>query len=310
MYTRYGAPEVLSVRDVPEPARSPRHARVKVHAAALNPKDVLVRKGKMRWLVGGGLPRTPGYDLAGVLLDDAGGLPSGTEVFAMINSHAGGACAEIVSLPFDEVAEKPRTLSMIEAAALPLAGLTALQALRDELALERGQSVLVNGASGGVGTLAVQIAKALGASVTAVCSARNAELVRELGAARVLDYTVEPLHALRDFDAVFDVFGSFPWSAARHTLRPGGRFCTTVPRPASILRGGLRRLGLHRAALVVVRSRRRDLDVLRAMVDDGALRPVVDRVVTLADSAEGHRHLETRRARGKVVVTLDASRTE
>ena len=133
VYDTYGSADVLHIKDIPAPTPQKGQTRVEVHAVALNPKDVLVRKGKMRWLVGGERQRTPGYDIAGVLLDDANGLPAGTEVFGMIQSNHGGGCAEIVSLPCDQVAAKPTSLSMVEAASLPLAGMTALQALRDEL---------------------------------------------------------------------------------------------------------------------------------------------------------------------------------
>lgn len=306
IYDRFGAPDVLRVAHVDEPPKAAGSARVRVHAAALNPKDILLRKGKMRWIFGSRLPRTPGYDIAGVLLDDADELSAGTEVFAMIQSHRGGGCAEMASVPFDELTTKPTGLSMVEAASLPLAGLTALQALRDELALVEGQTVMLNGASGGVGTLAVQVAKALGAEVLAVCSGRNRELVLSLGADRVIDYTKEKLDTQRDLDAVFDIYGNFPWPRARRTLRVDGRFCTTVPRPGSVLRGQLRRLGWHRAALVVVESRRRDLEQLRNWVNDGKVRPVVDRVFELDEASEAHTYIETRRARGKVVLRMPA----
>lgn len=304
VYDRFGPPDVLEVREIPSPQPQAGHARIAVRAAALNPKDVLVRKGKLRWLTRAPFPRVPGYDVAGVLLDDAPGMPAGTEVFGMIQAHRGGACAQIACLPFDEFARKPAGLSMVEAASLPLVGLTALQALRDELGVAAGDRVLLNGASGGVGTVAVQITQALGAAGVAVCSARNADLVTGLGAVGVIDYQTQDLGALRGFAHVFDIYGNLAWRAVKAMLVPGGRGCTTVPSPGAILRGGLRRVGLHRAALVVVRSRRADLEQLAAWVDAGALRPVVDRVVPWRDSAEGHRYLETRRARGKVVIEV------
>ncbi|MEL6343532.1 MAG: NADP-dependent oxidoreductase [Myxococcota bacterium] len=304
VYDRFGPPDVLTIQELPDPPAQSDRVRVQVYAAALNPKDVLIRKGKMRWSIGGRLPRTPGYDIAGVLLDDAPGLPEGTPVYGMIQDHMGGGCAEIVSLPMDQIAQKPASLSMAEAASLPLAGLTALQGLRDELLLQDGETVLLNGASGGVGTLAVQMAKAMGATVWAVCSTRNAALVESLGAERVIDYTETSLDTLRDLDKIYDIYGSFPWHRAKASLKPGGRYCTTIPTAGTALRGALRRVGLHQAALVVVRSRRPDLDQMRQMVDAGTLRPLIESVVSFADSAAGHRQLETRRTRGKVVVQI------
>lgn len=303
VYERYGPPSVLEVRDLPEPRRQPGYALVEVHAAALNPKDVLLRRGKMRWL-GARLPHVPGYDFAGILLDDAAGLSAGTPVFGMIQSHRAGACAEVASLPYAQVARKPDALSMAEAAAVPLAALTALQGLRDDLGVRAGETVLLNGASGGVGTFAIQIAKAMGAKVVAVCSSANAELVTQLGADRMIDYRRTSPEVERGLDHIFDIYGTLPWRRARPCLRPGGRYCTTIPSLGSVARGVLARVGLHRAALVVVQSRRSDLDQLRGWIDAGELRPIVDRVVPLAGSTEGHERLETRRTRGKVVIEI------
>ena len=303
-YDRFGDPGVLAVREVPEPRLASGYARVRVCATALNPKDVLVRKGKLRWLVGGSLPRIPGYDVSGVLMDDVPGFEPAAEVFGMIQDHRGGACAEVVSIKHDQFAPKPASLTMVEAASLPLAGLTALQALRDELRLRPGDTVMINGASGGVGTLAVQLAKALGASVVAVCSGRNAELVGQLGADEVIDYTRSSPRERRGLDAIFDCYGSLPWPLARRCLNSGGRYCTAIPHPAAIGRGVLGRLGLHRAALVVVKSRREDLVELSRLVASGGLRPVVEEVFPLERTEDAHRRIESRRTRGKLVLTV------
>lgn len=305
IYDEFGSADVLEVAERPEPSVRSGHARIRVAAAALNPKDVLVRKGKMRWLTGTNFPRTPGYDFSGTLIDDAADLPAGTEVWGMVNSHQGGTCAEMISVPFGEFAARPESVTMAEAASVPLAGLTALQALRDELEVEPGDRVVLNGASGGVGTLAVQVGKALGAEVVAVCSARNHELVRDLGADEVVDYNVTDPLELRGVDHFFDIYGNKSWSGAKATLNRGGRYCTTVPSPTIAVRSLLSKIGLQRASLVVVKSRRADLELLGSWVDDGTLHPVVDRVLTLEESSDAHRYLETRRARGKVVLELD-----
>ncbi|MEO1338951.1 MAG: NAD(P)-dependent alcohol dehydrogenase, partial [Myxococcota bacterium] len=294
IYRQYGSPDVLELRDVDTPGPKPRLARVEVYAAALNPKDILLRKGKLR-VLGTKLPTIPGYDIAGVLLDDAAGLKAGTEVFGMIQTHQGGACAEVARLPFDQVARKPDGTSMAEAASFPLAGQTALQALRDDLGLQPGQHILLNGASGGVGTLAVQIAKAMGARVTAVCSGKNKALVESLGADDVIDYTVQRPSDQRDLDHVFDIYGTLPWPDAKPMLKRGGRYCTAIPKPDTLVRGVLQRLRLHSAALVVVRSRRKDLDQLRTWIETGALKPVIDRTLPLDEAVKGFEHLETRR---------------
>lgn len=304
-YERYGGVDVLQYGQRPAPAQRSGWVRVRVEAAALNPKDILIRKGKMRWLARAPLPRIPGFDFSGVLMDPLGEMPAGAAVFGMVQEHCGGTCAEVVSVRPDWLAARPPGLPSIDAAGLPLAGLTALQALRDELSLQRGQRVLLNGASGGVGTLAIQVAKILGAEVVAVCSGRNDELVRDLGADHVIDYTLGAIEE-RDVDCVFDIFGNLPWSRAREMLRTGGRYCTTVPRPGSVVRGALRRVGAHRAALVVVQSRRADLNQLARWISTGELRPVTDCVVPMSRPELGHQRIETKRARGKVVIDVSA----
>ncbi len=306
VYETHGPPSVLQVADVDTPRAVPGTARVQVDACALNPKDVLLRKGRLRILRPGPLPRVQGYDVAGTLLDDADGLRAGQAVFGMIQNNAGGAAAQVAVLPFGQLAAAPRGLSPLEAASLPLAGLTALQALRDEMRVEPGDRVLLNGASGGVGTLAVQITKALGATAVAVCSSRNAALVTRLGADRVIDYAAQDVGAVDGIDHVFDIFGSLPWARARAMLPSHGRFCTTIPRPAAVGRTVLARAGLSRATLVLVRSRRRDLEQISSWVEAGIVRPVVDAVYAPHDAAAANEHLETRRARGKVVIDVSA----
>lgn len=309
VHDEYGPPKVLRIDEIAKPPKRHKRVRVKVHAAALNPKDSQVRRGTMWWLIQGHWPRVPGYDFAGELLDDVDGLKRGEPVYGMIQAHEGGALAEVVSVPPDQLAKKPEGFGMAEAAATPLAALTALQALRDELHLQPGQRVLLNGASGGVGTFAVQIAKVLGAKVTAVCSSDNTELVRGLGADEVVDYKTQDVSELRGFDAVFDIYGSLPWKLAKKTLVEGGRYCTTIPQVNTVVRGALRRLGLHRAALVVVQSRRSDLNLLREFADAGNLRAVVDQVYPMNQVQQAYEHLDTKHARGKVVLRI-ASRKE
>jgi len=324
IYRRFGGPEVLEVvDDAPAPPSKSGAVRVRVRAAALNPKDVLLRKGKLRlvsgrWF-GESWPRIPGVDFAGEVLEAAGDFAVGQPVYGMIQGWSEGACAEQAVVPLDQLAPKPPSLSMAEAAAVPLAALTSLQALRDLLRVRRGMRVCINGASGGVGTYAVQLAAAMGAEVVAVCSGRNAALVRRLGAAEVVDYTAEdPIAPQRPYDAFYDVFGNRPYGVAARSIRPAAGnpgsptahravHVTTVPDGKALLHALWGRLPGRLsgpARLVIVRSNRDDLDDLTARVEAGMLRPVIDRVLPLARIAEAHRHLETKRARGKVVVEI------
>ncbi len=281
---------------------------MRVAAAALNPKDVLVRKGKFRLISGRRFPRVPGYDFAGTvekLGEGASGVALGDEVYGMVNAWSGGTCAELVAVPAGELAPRPPSLSMEEAAATPLAALTALQALRDLLDVRPGDRVTINGASGGVGLFAVQIASLLGGRVVGICSARNASLVSEIGACEVIPYDEQdpPASDWRS-DAFFDVFGNRPYSRVRSNLSHPKRHVTTVPSGGAILRDITSRLLGRSVRMVAVKSNRPDLEQLTRWIDAGELRPVVDRICPLEDSADAHAYLETRRARGKIVLTV------
>lgn len=306
-YDRYGAPEVLELRERPLPQPAPGQVLVRVRAAALNPKDALTRAGKFRLLAGPRFPKRCGYDYAGVVEACGAGVQDaqvGDAVFGMLNGWRAGTCAEALLVHADEYAPLPLGLSMEEASALPLAAQTALQALRDLGDLRPGQQVCIHGASGGVGTLAVQVARALGAEVTALCSAANAELVRGLGAQTVVDYRSTPPPALTQrFDIFFDVFGNQSYGRVRHLLKPRGLYISTVPSLRNIWDDVRTRLSPgRRARLVVVRSRRRDLEQLAAWVQQGRLRALVDSRYALAQIREAHTRQQTRRARGKIIL--------
>ncbi len=308
LFDRFGGSDVLRITDVPLPRVRPGEALVRVRAAALNPKDVLIRMGKLPFFAAGlGFPKRVGFDWAGevALL---GGTDArarvGDALYGMIQSSRAGACADFAAVRLSECAPKPPGLSFEEAAAIPLAAQTALQALRDLGRVTPGDRVLVNGASGGVGTFAVQLAREMGAHVTTTSSAGNLALCRDLGADVALDYAeVDALQA-GPYAAIFDVFGNRSFAAARRALGPRGVYVSTVLR-GHVLAATLRTLAsAQRARLVVVRSRRRDLDHLAGLVLRGRLRPVVDRVFPLRELAAAEDRVGTKHARGKVVVTL------
>ena len=300
-FDRYGPAEVLALRDVPPPVPCTGEVLVRVVAASVNPKDTFVRKGRFRRLTGKHFPQRSGFDASGVVVDsNVAAFAPGDPVFGMLNGWRGGAAAELAAWPADELAPAPRTVPLADAAAVPLAALTALQALRDLLAVKPGRSVLINGASGGVGSFAVQIAHALGARVTAVCSAARAAHVLELGADVVHDYSAGPLPDGR-FDNIFDVFGNLSARQVAPVTARGGRYVTTVPSPAN-LRAALAIWRRPRTRVVNVRSRAVDLAALAAMVDAGQLRIVVDARFPATDVEAAHRHVEAKHTMGKVLL--------
>ncbi len=309
-YDRYGGPEVVSLREVPAPMPGPNQLLVQVEAAALNPKDVLTRAGRFARLAGRHFPKGMGYDYAGRVRATGAGLDAvrvGDPVFGMLSGWRAGTAAEQVVVSEGEWALRPAGLDPVAAAALPLAGQTALQALRDLGRVGPGSEVVIHGASGGVGTLAVQVARALGARVTALCGAGSAALVRGLGADAVFDYRQTPPDALPGrFDCFFDVFGNQSYWRLRARLRPGGRYVTTVPSARNLLDHALTRLWCGRTArLVVVRTRRADLELLARWVEAGTLRAVVAQQLPLSEIGAAQALLQTRRTHGKIVLTPD-----
>ncbi|MGB5374310.1 MAG: NAD(P)-dependent alcohol dehydrogenase [Polyangiales bacterium] len=305
---RYGGPEVLRLATVPRPVPARGQVLVRTRFIGVNPKDVIVRKGKFRIATGKKFPLIVGHDISGEVVEVGLGadLAKGDQVYGMINDFAGRAYAEYAAVDCQQLAKAPASIELAVAAAVPLAAQTALQALRDDANLKAGQTVLINGASGGVGVFAVQIAKILGAHVTAVCSHRNVELVTELGADRVIDYTkIELVDLDERFDVIFDVFGNYRFDKLKKLLSARGTYVNTIPSGRifkDVARSFVRR---KRAKLVIVKSKRDQLDWLRQQIDAGSLRVVVDRSFPLADVAEAHRYMETKRARGKVVLSVD-----
>jgi NADPH:quinone reductase-like Zn-dependent oxidoreductase len=316
---RYGPPgEVLALREVEAPAVRDDEVLVRVHAAAIHPGDWMVVTGRpylVRPMFGLPAPRkkTPGFDVAGVVEAvgaDVTELRPGDEVFGQCD----GSCTEQVSVSPRRLTSKPSNLSFREAAACPLSGDAALRALRDAGRVRPGHKVLVNGASGGVGTFAVQIAKSMGAEVTGVCSTRNVELVRSLGADHVVDYTREDFtRGERRYDFVLDNVGNRSMAACRRVVAPGGRF---VPNNGTSGGRWIGTLGRTLAALAlsavlprqgrpfVALGARADLLVLKELLESGTVAPVIDRTYPLAEVPEAFRYLERGHARGKVVIAM------
>ena len=320
---RYGPPhEALELADIDSPVPGDGEVLVRVRAASTNAADWHIVRGVpyfSRLQMGLRRPRLgiAGCDFAGEVDAVGAGVTTvqpGDAVYGTAFMRGFGAFAERVAVAEDLVEPKPADLSFDQAAAVPLAALTALQALRDDAGVHAGDRVLVIGASGGVGTFAVQIAKALGAEVTAVCSTRNVEQARSLGADRVVDYTAEDVTRLgRRHDAVLQVGGTLTASACRRLLtRDGTLVLISGDSPGRWL-GPLGRIARallqspfvsQRIALRQVKASKSDLHVLRELIDAGDVRPVIDRTYSLAELPDAIAYLEESHARGKVVITV------
>ncbi len=254
VYEAYGTADVLRRREVSTPPPDPRRVTIRVNAAGVNPIDYRLRKGQAKWLLPGHFPRIPGYDVAGeiVLAPADSPLQPGMRVLAFLDNRYGGAYAEYACCGVDSVAVIPPSLSYEDAAALPLAGSTALQSLHTHGKLRRGERVLINGASGGVGAFAVQIAHADGAHVTGVASGANESFVRSLGADEFYDYReTDFTKSNQKWDLVFDAAGKSSYLKCRPVLNRGGRFVSTEPNVSGAMASLLTRLTSKRASIML-----------------------------------------------------------
>lgn len=317
VYTRYGPPEVLQLQEVERPVPNDDQVLVKVHAVSLNPADWHARSGMLlARIMNGGLLRPKqsisGADFAGrveAVGKNVTGFKPGDEVFGRRDP---GGFAEYVTVSQNPIALKPANLSFEQAAAVPVAAITALQGLRDHGELQPGQRVLVHGASGGVGTFAVQIAKAFGAEVTGVCSARNLDLVRSIGADQVIDYTRDDFTRTgQQYDLIIDNVGNRSVLDLARALRPNG-ICVGVgfSSVGRMLTNGLQQRLIPRAGGTkfrgfIARMNQKDLVVLKELMEAGQVVPVIDRTYSLGEVPEAFRYAEAGHARGKVIVTLD-----
>ena len=324
VYTKYGPPEVLQLKEVEKPTLKENEVLVKVFAASANPADWHMIRGEPKFArLAFGLTKPkniiPGIDIAGQV--EAVGknvkeFRPGDEIFG--ECGWGGAFAEYVCVTENRLVLKPANISFEEAATIFVAGITALQALRDKGKIQSGQKVLINGASGGVGTFAVQLAKYFGAEVTGVCSSRNQELVSSIGANKVIDYTKEDFtNASRKYDLIIDNVANRSVSDLKRALSPNG-ICVIVGFSSLsrmfqhmflgplISMTGNRKIG----GLGAAKPNKKDLVLLKELLDTGKIKPVIDRHYPLSEVPEAIRYLEEGHARGKVVITIGQKNIE
>ncbi len=318
-FDRYGAPDVLTLAEIDKPVAKDNEVLVRIVAAAINPYDWRMMRGDPYLVrVARGLRKLRvvtvlGSDMAGqveAVGKDVTRFRPGDAVFGEVDT---GGFAEYVSFSEDLLGPKPINLTFEGAAALPMTGITALQALRDRGRIQAGQHVLINGASGGIGTMAVQLAKAFGAEVTGVCSSRNVDLARSVGADHVVDYTREDFtRSAKRYDLILDAVGNHSLTAFRRALVPrgtlvivgggGGRWFGPATQVLKAMFASP--FVSQRLVPVLGTPNHRDLQALRDLVEAGKVTPVIDRTYPLAEVPEAMRYVEMRHARGKVVITV------
>ena len=329
VYSRYGSPDVIQIKDIGIPVPQDSEVLIKVRAASLNPLDSGLLKGAGRTVTGLRRPRVGrlGVDVAGeveAVGRDVTEFKPGDEVFGLCISNPQesalkvwipqGAFGEYACAPESALVMKPDKVTFEEAASAPVASLTALQGLRDKGQIQPRQRILVNGAAGGVGTFAVQIAKSFGAAVTGVCSTRNVDMVRSIGADRVIDYTQEDFYkGGQRYDLIFDCVGNHSLSACRRILNPKG-ICVIVgdlngrgiigmlARLITAL--VLSRLDSQKVVTFLARPNKADLIIMHDLMKAGKIKPVIDNCYRLSEVPEAIRYLEEKHARGKIVITL------
>jgi NADPH:quinone reductase-like Zn-dependent oxidoreductase len=303
VYEQYGGAEVLSVREHDDPPVGPDTVLVRVRATSVNPVDWKIRQGHLQGAYPHHLPIIPGWDVAGVV-EAVGpavitGVQPGDEVYGYVRRDdvCWGTAAELVPAPQRTVTHMPRSLSFEEAAAVPLAGMTAYQAIVEALGVSAGERVLVHAAAGGVGRFAVQIAASLGATVVGTASPRNHDALRELGAAEVIDYGAGPVseQLSAPVDAVLDLVGGETLDDAPRQLRDGRRIASVIDPEKVIELGG---------RYVFVRPEREHLDALAALADEGRLRVDIAETYPLERIADAHRSSETGHTSGKIAITI------
>ncbi len=325
---RYGKADVLHAGEMPEPVLRDDDVLVQIHAAGVNPLDVKIRDGEFKLLLPYKLPLILGNDLAGVVVRVGPRVRRfnvGDEVYARPDDDRIGTFAEFIAIKEESLALKPKTLTMEEAAAMPLVTLTAWQALVEKGRLKKGQKVLIHAGTGGVGTAAIQLAKHLGAKVATTASAANADMLKKLGADIVIDYKKDDFSLLlRDYDLVLDSQGGLTQKKSLGVLKPGGKVIGIAGPPdpdfakergVNALVGLVMRMlsyGIRskaKAAGVIysflyMRASGEQLRQIAELIDAGAIRPVVDRVFPFDQTKEALAYVETGRSKGKVVIKV------
>jgi NADPH:quinone reductase-like Zn-dependent oxidoreductase len=298
----YGGPEVLKYEDAPRPEPKENEVLVRVMAAGVNPVDAMIRSGKYAKFFGTNLPLIPGYDIAGVV-EKIGTKIAQLKVGDAVYAYPmwGGGYAEYAVATDGEAALKPKTISFVEAAGVPLAALTAWQALIDVAKIDKGQTVLIHGGSGGVGSFAIQIAKARGAKVIATASTSNQDLLRQLGADVAIDYTKQKFEDVaKDVDVVLDSVGKDTLARSYGVVKKGGFIASLVAKPDQ---AELDKYGI-RGAPISVKPNASELAEITKLIDEKNIKPIVSQVLPLTEAVKAQEQAATHHTRGKIVLKI------
>jgi NADPH:quinone reductase-like Zn-dependent oxidoreductase len=301
--SEYGGKDVLQVTvDAPKPTAKPGQVLVEVYAAAINPFDLKVREGYTKQMVELDFPATLGGDVAGVVAEAAEGFTQGQAVYGQANALGGqGSFAEYTLVKASQLAAKPETINFATAAALPLVSVSAYQALVDYMKLQKGRKILIHGGAGGIGSLAIQLAKHLGAYVAATAAAKDTDFVKSLGADEVIDYKTQDFsEILKDYDAVYDTVGGETNKKSYLVLKPGGSLVSMAEQPDEEL---TRKYQIKYTAQQTRVTPER-LGAITELVDSGVLKPIIDKIFPLEQAAEALEYQKTGAPKGKVVIQI------
>jgi NADPH:quinone reductase-like Zn-dependent oxidoreductase len=309
VFNKYGGNDVVEIRDVLMPTCGPEDVMIKVYAASINPVDWKVRYGHVKIITGSTFPKILGNECAGEVAETGGRVKKfkkGDHVIGWPSVRRLGAFAEYACTGESATFPKSRNISFEETASIPIAGLTALQALRDKGRIASGKKVLINGASGGVGHFAVQIAKIFGAEVTGVCSGANVDFVKSLGADRVIDYTRQDFtKGTERYELIFDAVAKRSFGECKNVLMPNGSYVSTLPSLSVVVsQYGTGFFTAKKAMTVMVAQNESDLAWITSRIEAGKIKVTIGRVYSLDQAKEALAHSESGKARGKIVLKM------
>lgn len=310
-FSQYGSPEVLQCQDVEKPSPEAKQVLIKVFASSINPVDWKIRRGMLKVVTRNKFPLSLGSDFSGEVVavgDKVNDYCVGDSVYGFVTPTIGGAYGEYLVTTPQFFYRKPHNINHQQAASVPLAASTALQALRDKGKIKQGQKVLINGASGGVGSFAVQLAKVYQTEVTGVCSSKNIPLVEQLGADHVIDYTQEDFtKGNQKYDLIFDTVSNRSFSACRNCLTAQGIYITLLPSLQFVVDKFFSIFSPKAVKFLLTETKPEDLAELKALIETNKLNPVIDRTYPLSEIIAAHRYSEQGHAVGKIVIEIEDS---